>query len=79
MSTIKQIPLLEEIRIKLEAAVFWVEKDAIKTQDLADEALALVNYAIDQIQGAREDAYRMGGRITLDTELLDMLAPKQNN
>ena len=73
----KPDPILETVRIKLEATVFWAEQDAIKAQDLADEALALVNEAIRQIQGAREDAARMAGRIILDTELLDMLAPKE--
>jgi len=43
-----------------------------------DEALALVNEAIRQIQGAREDAARMAARITIDTELLDLLAPKED-
>jgi hypothetical protein len=73
----KRQPLLEEVRIKLEAAVFWAEQDAIKTQDLADEALALVNEAIAQIQGAREDAARMAGLVKLDTEILDLLAPDE--
>jgi histone H3/H4 len=73
----KRTPLLEELRITLEACIFWAEQDAEKTQDLASEALELVEEAIQQIQGAREDAARMQGRVTIDTELLDMLAPKE--
>jgi hypothetical protein len=73
----KREPILETVRIKLEAAVFWAEQDAIKTQDLADEALALVDEAIAQIQGAREDAARMAERIKMDTEILDLLAPDE--
>ena len=72
-------PLLEEIRIKLEACIFWAEEDPIASQELAQDALETLEEAIKCIQGAREDAHRMAGRVSLDTELLDMLAPKENN
>jgi hypothetical protein len=74
-----QTPLLEEIRIKLEACIFWAEEDPIASQELASEALETLEEAIRQIQGAREDAARMAGRVTLDTDLLDMLAPKEES
>jgi len=70
-------PLLEQIRQKLTAVVFWAEEDAFKAQHLAAEALNLTCEAIEAIQGAREDGHRMAGRVTLDTELLDMLAPNE--
>lgn len=80
MSTIKQTPLLEEIRIMLEAAIFHLsEGNLLDVEDLLRDAIGDVYEAITQIQGAREDAARMAGRVTLDTELLDMLAPKEGN
>jgi hypothetical protein len=79
MSTIKQIPLLEEIRIMLEAALFHLsEGNLLDVEELLGDAIGDTNEAITQIQGAREDAARMAGRVTLDTELLDMLAPKES-
>jgi hypothetical protein len=77
MRTNKQTPLLEEIRIMLEAATFHLsEGNLLDVEDLLRDAIGDVYEAIAQIQGAREDAHRMAGRVTLDTELLDMLAPE---
>jgi hypothetical protein len=69
----KPTPLLEEVRMNLEAAIHVSEHPPY----ILEETLELVNEAIRQIQGAREDAARMAGRVTLDTELLDLLAPKE--
>lgn len=80
MRTNKQTPLLEEIRIMLEAAIFHIEENSTEdAHELIRDALANVYESIHQIQGAREDAHRMAGRVTLDTDLLDMLAPKETN
>lgn len=72
-----QTPLLEEVRIKLEACIFWAEEDPIASQELASEALETLEEAILQVQGAREDAARMAGRVTVDTDILDILAPRE--
>lgn len=64
----------------LEAAIFHIEENSTEdAHELIRDALANVYESIHQIQGAREDAHRMAGRVTLDTELLDMLAPKEAN
>jgi DNA-directed RNA polymerase specialized sigma24 family protein len=76
----KRQPLLEEVRIMLEAAMYHhKEGNTEDAEELTNDALENVYEAIHQIQGAREDAFRMAGRVTLDTELLDMLAPKEGN
>jgi hypothetical protein len=73
--TNKQTPLLEEVRIMLEAATFHLsEGNLLDVEDLLRDAIGDVYEAIAQIQGAREDAHRMAGRVALDTGLLDMLA-----
>lgn len=73
----KREPILELARISLESALFHLkDKESPSAQEI-ECALENINEAIAQIQGAREDAYRMSGRVTLDTELLDMLAPKE--
>jgi hypothetical protein len=80
MRTNKQTPLLEEIRIMLEAATFHLsEGNLLDVEELLGDAIGDVYEAIAQIQGAREDAHRMAGRVSLDTELLDMLAPEEVN
>jgi hypothetical protein len=72
----KKEPILELARISLESALFHLEdKEGPSAQEI-ECALENINEAISQIQGAREDAHRMAGRVTLDTELLDMLAPE---
>lgn len=61
----------------LEAAIFHIEENSTEdAHELIRDALANVYESIYQIQGAREDAHRMAGRVTLDTELLSMLAPE---
>lgn len=78
MRTTKNTPLLEEVRIMLEAAIFHIEENSTEdAHELIRDALANVYESIRQIQGAREDAARMAGRVKLDTELLDMLAPDE--
>jgi hypothetical protein len=73
----KRQPLLEEVRIMLEAAIFHIEENSTEdAHELIRDALANVYESIHQIQGAREDAFRMAGRVTLDTELLSLLAPE---
>jgi hypothetical protein len=73
----KRQPLLEEVRIMLEAAMFHMsEGNNENAEELVSDALTNVYESIHQIQGAREDAARMSGRVTLDTELLDLLAPE---
>lgn len=80
MRTNTQTPLLEEVRIMLEAAIFHIEENSTEdAHELIRDALANVYESIRQIQGAREDAHRMAGRVTLNTDLLDMLAPKEGN
>ena len=72
-------PILELARISLESALFHLEdKDCPSAQEI-ECALENIKEAIAQIQGAREDAHRMAGRVALDTELLDMLAPEEAN
>jgi len=69
-------PILELARISLESALFHLEdKESPSAQEI-ECALENIKEAIFQIQGAREDAHRMAGRVALDTELLDMLAPE---
>jgi hypothetical protein len=78
--TNKQTPLLEEVRIMLEAAIFHIEENSTEdAHELVRDALANVYESIHQIQGAREDAHRMAGRVALDTGLLDMLAPNEES
>ena len=79
----KKDPILSLALASIEAALMRAKYDSkgaetLLTQDLQD-AFCAVQEAIEQIQGAREDAARMAGRVTLDTELLDMLAPKEGN
>jgi hypothetical protein len=71
----KKQPLLEEVRIMLEAAIFHIEENSTEdAHELIRDALANVYESIKQIQGAREDAHRMAGRVQVCTELYDMLA-----
>lgn len=63
----------------LEAAIFHIEENSTEdAHELIRDALANVYESIHQIQGAREDAHRMAGRVALDTELFDMLAPESD-
>jgi len=79
MRTTKNTPLLEEIKIMLEAALFNLEEgNLLDVEKLLGDALGDTYEAIRQVQGAREDAARMQGRVTVDTELLDLLAPKED-
>lgn len=76
-------PILTNALASIDAALMRARHDSkgsetLLTQDLND-ALGFILEAIEAIQGAREDAHRMAGRVTLDTELLDMLAPKEAN
>jgi len=50
--------------------------DALRVGALKDAESALME-AIEQVQGAKEDAARMQGRVPVDTELLDLLAPDE--
>ena len=80
MRTTKNTPLLEEIRIMLEAAIFHLSKgNLLDVEELLGDAIGDTYEAIRQVQGAREDAHRVSGRVAVDTELLDLLAPKGNN
>jgi hypothetical protein len=77
----KKTPILTSALASIDAAMMRAKHDSkgaetLLTQDLSD-AMAFIIQAIEQIQGAREDAARMAGRVTLDTELLDMLAPDE--
>ena len=64
----------------LEAATFHLsEGNLLDVEELLGDAIGDVYEAIAQVQGAREDAARMAGRVTLDTELLDLLAPEEAN
>ena len=47
--------------------------DTLLTQDIED-ALHAIEAAIDAVNGAKEDAHRMEGRVNVDTELLEELA-----
>jgi hypothetical protein len=72
-------PILTRALAFLEEARYYaksLEKDGLCELAITD-AYSEIQNAISQIQGAREDAHRMSGRVTLDTELLDMLAPKE--
>jgi hypothetical protein len=76
----KKDPILSLALTSIDAAMMRAKHDSkgvetLLTQDLSD-AMAFILDAIAQIQGAREDAARMAGRVTLDTELLDLLAPE---
>jgi hypothetical protein len=71
-------PILGELQDRIQSCSFYARRgDSAICAELMEEALELVQEAIAQIQGAREDAARMSGRVTLDTELLDMLAPDE--
>jgi len=62
----------------LESALFHLsEGNLLDVEELLGDAIGDTYEAIRQVQGAREDAARMQGRVTIDTELLDMLAPKE--
>lgn len=69
--------LLETACEALEKALHSRDKEDIRWN--IEDALEAVQEAIRQIQGAREDAHRMAGRVSLDTDLLDMLAPEEAN
>lgn len=76
-------PILTSALASIDAALMRAKHDSngtetLLTQDLRD-ALGFILEAIEAVQGAREDAHRMAGRVALDTELLDMLAPKEAN
>ena len=76
-------PILTNALASIDSALMRARHESngvetLLTQDLSD-ALAFVLQAIDAVQGAREDAHRMAGRVALDTELLDMLAPEEAN
>jgi hypothetical protein len=72
-------PILELARISLESALFHLEDNESPSAQEIECALENIKEAIAQIQGAREDAHRMAGRVALDTELLDILAPEEAN
>ena len=74
-------PILTSALVSIDSALMRAGHESkgaeiLLTQDLTD-ALGFVLEAIEAIQGAREDAHRMAGRVALDTELLDMLAPNE--
>jgi len=73
----KTQPLLESVLESLETALHARDKQSMRWH--VEDAIQDIKEAISQIQGAREDAARMAGRVTLDTELLDLLAPKEAN
>ena len=68
-------PILQSVLESLETALHARDKQTARWH--LEDAIDDIKEAIRQIQGAREDAARMTGRVTLDTELLDMLAPKE--
>jgi hypothetical protein len=70
-------PILELARISLESALFHCEDKESATGQEIECALENIKEAISQIQGAREDAHRMAGRVPVCTELYDMLAPEE--
>lgn len=74
-------PILTNALASIEAALMRAKYeskgvDTLLTQDIND-ALGFILEAIEQVQGAREDAYRMAGRVPVCTDLYDMLAPDQ--
>ena len=71
----KKQPLLESALESLETALHASDKQIAQWN--MEDAIQDIKEAIRQIQGAREDAARMAGRVTLDTELLDLLAPDE--
>lgn len=71
----KTQPLLESALESLETALHSRDKDDMRWH--VEDAIDDLKEAISQIQGAREDAVRMAGRVKLDTEILDMLAPDE--
>lgn len=74
-------PILTKALAFLEEARYYakfLETDGLCELAITD-AYSEIQGAIEQIQGAREDAHRMAGRVTLDTELLDILVPKESN
>ena len=73
-------PILTNALASIDAALMRAKHESngvetLLTQDLTD-ALRFILEAIEAVQGAREDAHRMAGRVALDTDLLDMLAPE---
>jgi hypothetical protein len=70
----KTQPLLESALESLETALHARDKQTARWN--IEDAMQDIKEAIAQIQGAREDAARMSGRVKLDTELLDLLAPE---
>ena len=74
-------PILTRALAFLEEARYYakfLESDGLCELAITD-AYSEIQAAIEQIQGAREDAARMAGRVAIDTEILDMLAPKEDN
>ena len=74
-------PILTNALASIEAALMRAKYESkgtetLLTQDLND-ALGFILEAIEQVQGAREDAYRMAGRVPVYTELCDILAPDE--
>ena len=67
--------ILETALDSLDKALHCRDNDDMRAH--IEDAAEDIKEAIRQIQGAREDAARMRGRVTIDTELLDMLAPKE--
>jgi hypothetical protein len=65
-------PLLTEVKIALEAAL-WHIKDNEGVVDLMEDALRSLEAAIEAVNGAKEDAHRMKGRVNVDTDLLEEL------
>jgi hypothetical protein len=65
-------PLLTEVKIALEAAL-WHIKDNEGVVDLMEDALRSLEAAIEAVNGAKEDAHRMEGRVNVDTDLLEEL------
>jgi hypothetical protein len=66
-------PLLTETKVALEAALFYI-RDNEGVVDLMEEALRLLEAAIETVNGAKEDAHRMEGHVNIDTDLMDELA-----
>lgn len=69
-------PLLEEARIALHAALYFDDPD--QRLDLIGDALEAIEHAIGVVDASREDAHRMEGRVTVDTELHDQLTENPN-
>lgn len=71
-------PILSELKDRILSIRFYTQNgDSEYVLDLISEALDLIDQATEQVQGAREDAFRMAGRVQVCTELYDLLAPNE--